>query len=141
MTADLDWFVEFLAPWNGVSLIPKVAPHKIVQVDACLTGIGATDGRAAYAARIAPDTDPVANITEVETINVVVALHTFITADDAGGHILVPCDNLPAVQALTSSRAHNPILVERTSHKATTTLLIHLYRTSNSLQSSHALTS
>ena len=61
---------------------------------------------------MAPDDDRVANITELEAANVIVALHTFITTDDAGSHILVQCDNLPAVQALTSGRAQNPILAE-----------------------------
>ena len=112
MRADLAWFAEFLAPWNGLSLIPKPTPHKVIQVDACLTGIGATDGTTAYAARVAPDDDPVANITEIEAANIVIALHTFVTDQDAGGHLLVQCDNLPAVQALTTGRAHNPVLAE-----------------------------
>ena len=112
MRADLHWFVEFLVPWNGLSLIPKSIPNRLIQVDASLTGIGATDGKVAYAARIAPDHDPVANITELEAANIILALHTFVTPNDAGGHILVQCDNLPAVQSLVSGRAHNPILAE-----------------------------
>ena len=110
--ADLRWFLEFLIPWNGVSLIPKQAPHKVIQVDACLTGVGATDGSTAYAAQVTPLDDPVENITEIEAANVIIALHTFVTPDDAGGHILVQCDNLPAVQAITTGRARNPILAE-----------------------------
>ena len=112
MGADMDWFLEFLQQWNGVSLIPSPDPHKIIQVDACLTGVGASDGPAAYAARIAPDTDPVDNITEIEAANIVIALHTFLTDDDAGGHVMIYCDNLPSVQALTSGRAQNPVLAE-----------------------------
>ena len=81
-------------------------------MDACLTGVGAHDGQVAYAARIAPDDDPVANITEIEAVNIVIALHTFVTDDDAGGHIMVHCDNLPSVQALTSGRAQNTVLAE-----------------------------
>ena len=112
MKKDLAWFQEFLVPWKGLSLIPKSTPHKVIQVDACLTGIGATDGRAAYAARVTPDDNPVANITEMEAVNVIIALHTFVTEHDAGGHILVQCDNLPVVQVLTTGRAHNPLLAE-----------------------------
>ena len=112
MRADLAWFLEFVESWNGLSLIPAAHPHKSMQVDACLTGVGATDGHAAYAARVAPDEDPIANITEIEAANVVVALHTFIRKEDAGGHIMVQCDNLPAVQAISSGRANNPILAE-----------------------------
>ena len=35
-----------------------------------------------------------------------------MTDDDAGGDILIHCDNLPSVQALTSGRAHNTVLAE-----------------------------
>ena len=112
MRADLDWFLEFLGQWNGVSLVPSPDPHKTIYVDACLTGVGASDGKTAYAARVAPDVDPVNNITEIEAANIVIALHTFVTDGDAGGHILVYCDNLPSVQALTSGRAQNPVLAE-----------------------------
>ena len=112
MRADLQWFREFVHEWNGTSIIPAAAPHKTIQVDACLTGIGATDGRSAYAACVAPDSDPISNITEIEAVNVIIALHTFVTQEDAGGHVMVQCDNMSAVQALTASRAHNPILAK-----------------------------
>ena len=112
MRADIAWFAEFAHSWNGVSLIPPLSPHKIIQVDACLTGVGATDGRTAYAARVAPDHDVVSNITEIEAANVVIALHTFITEEDAGGHIMVQCDNAAAVQVFTAGRAHNRVLAE-----------------------------
>ena len=49
MRADLAWFWEFATSWNGVSIIPTGPPTRVIQVDACLTGIGATDGRLAYA--------------------------------------------------------------------------------------------
>ena len=112
MRADLAWFLEFMQDWNGTSLIPAPQPHRTIQVDACLTGIGATDGVLAYAAVVAPDHDPVSNITELEAVNVIIALHSFISSHDAGGHIHMQCDNLPAVQALTSGRAHNQVLAE-----------------------------
>ena len=112
MRANLQWFMEFLVPWNGLSLIPKQAPHKLIKVDACLTGVGGTDGSTAYAAQVASADDPVANITEIEAANIIVALHTFVTPEDAGGHVLVQCDNLPAVQAITTGRARKPILAE-----------------------------
>ena len=105
MRADLGWFREFVQDWNGISLIPPAAPHRVIQVDACLTGIGATNGVQAYAACVAPEQDPIVNISEIEAANIIVALHTFITDRDVGGHIMVQCDNKPAVQALTSSRS------------------------------------
>ena len=112
MRADLTWFEEFAAVWNGRAIITTGPPARCIQVDACLTGVGATDGVLAYAARVAPDHDPIHNITEIEAANVVIALHTFISEADAGTRIQVQCDNIPAVQAFTYGRAQNPILAE-----------------------------
>ena len=112
MKADLAWFVEFASTWNGSSLIPRGLPHKCIQVDACLTGVGGTDGRVAYATAIASDEDPVHNITEIEAANIVIALHTFVSDYDRGTCIAIQCDNKPAVDALNSARTHNAVLAE-----------------------------
>ena len=112
MRADIDWFLEFASEWNGTALIPAAAPTKRIQVDASLTGIGGTDGRHAYGGRVAPDSDPAANITELEAANVIIALHTFLSEADRGSHVLVECDNLPAVQALRWGRGQNQVLME-----------------------------
>ena len=61
---------------------------------------------------MAPDYDPVSNITELEATNVVVALHTMLAQEDTGGHVLVQCDNLPSVQVFTHGCTHNPVLAE-----------------------------
>ena len=100
MRADLEWFRQFACSWNGRLVIPHGPSSRLIQVDACLTGVGATDGVWAYAAQVAPDDDPIHNITEIEAANVVIALHTFISEADAGTRITVECDNIATVQAL-----------------------------------------
>ena len=112
MRADLAWFREFMSEWNGRSIIPARHPHWAIQVDACLTGVGGTDGHRAYSTRVAPNIDPAANITELEAVNIIIALHTFLSQEDDGGHIVVYCDNLPAVQPFTSGRAHKSVLAD-----------------------------
>ena len=112
MRADLVWFEQFARTWNGRSLIPIGPPSRYIQVDACLTGIGATEGATAYAARVALDDDPVNNITEIEAAYIIIALHTFISERDAGTCIVIHCDNMAAVQAITHGRAHNQVLTE-----------------------------
>ena len=109
---DLAWFLEFSSQWNGVAIIPPDSPNVFIQVDASLTGIGASDGRRAYAGRIAEDHAPATNINEVEAINVIIALHSFISQDHRGQHMLVQCDNLAAVQAIRHGRGRNPVLTE-----------------------------
>ena len=110
--ADLDWFTEFCRQWNGRALIPLTEPDMSIQVDACLTGIGATDGRRAYTGSIDNGGEVDCKITELEAINVIVALHSFLSDAHRGSHVLVECDNLTAVQALRWGRARNHILAE-----------------------------
>ena len=110
--ADLDWFAEFCAQWNGRAIIPPSDPSRSIQVDACLSGVGAADGERAYSGRITDAREGPFNITELETTNVIIALHTFLTEADRGSHVLVECDNLAAVQALKWGKARNPILAE-----------------------------
>ena len=112
MRRDQLLFLEFREQWNGVAVIPSREPTQCTLVDACLTGVGATDGQWAYGQQILDVADERYSITELEAINIVVALHSFINTADRGGHVLVRCDNLAAVQALSSGRARNPILQE-----------------------------
>ena len=81
-------------------------------MDACLSGIGGSDTHRAYAGQVAPLHDDAANITELEAINVVVALHTFLSSDDTATHVQIHCDNMAAVQVLQSGRGRNRLLLE-----------------------------
>ena len=110
--ADLAWFTEFAEHWNGTAIIPPDNPSIFIQVDASLTGIGGTDGHRAYSGRVAQDDDPARDINELEAINVIVALHTFLSQAHKGQHILVEWDNLATVQAIKWGRARNEVLAE-----------------------------
>ena len=110
--ADLSWFLEFCMDWNGVGIIPPAVPTRTILVDACLSGIGATDGQWAYGQELTPHHDGARNIRELEMANVIVALHTFITEHDRGTHVLVRCDDEAAVSVLKTGRAENPVLQE-----------------------------
>ena len=112
MRADFAWFQEFLQQWNGVSVIPPSTPNREILVDACPTGVGGADQHRIYTGRVCPLDDPVANITELEAANVVVALHTLLIPEDAGSHVRVWCDNVAAVHALRTGRCKNKVLME-----------------------------
>ena len=110
--ADLAWFSQFCSEWNGVGLVPPKSPGKVLLVDACLSGIGGTDGERAYGVQVAPVQDGAANITELEAMNVVVAIHSLLSPRDRGSHILVRCDNQAATHAFRTGRAQNRVLQE-----------------------------
>lgn len=116
MRCDLYWFKEFGEQWNGVSTIPPPAPNMIITVDASGSGIGAYDGKSAYAGCITPINDPADKIAELEAVNLVVAIQTFVNSAHKGAHILVRCDNMSSVLAFQSGKARNPILMDCARH-------------------------
>lgn len=116
MRKDFSWFIVFASAWNGTSLIPNKTPDRVIQVDASCSGIGAHDGRFAYGGRITPLSDPVANINELEGVNVVVAVSTFMSLADRGSHVLLQCDNLASVEIFRHGRGRNRVLLECARH-------------------------
>ena len=112
MRADFRWFQEFCAQLNGKSYVPAPDPAKDIYVDACLSGIGGSDGTHAYAGQVAPVEDGAVNITQLEAANVIVALHTLLSYADAGSHVRVHCDNMAAVQVLQTGRGKNRVLLD-----------------------------
>ena len=112
MQADLAWFPQFASGWNGVALIPPTHPHRVIEVDACMGGIGGADDTRAYAMRLPQQHHAHKHsINHLEALNVIIALHTFIRDDDEGGHVRVMCDNQAAVHVLTSGRGQDPCLI------------------------------
>lgn len=112
MRADFAWFISFCKGWNGVSLIPEPAPNKTITLDASLTGIGATDGYRAYGSQVGEDHQLARNISEIEAVNVAVALHTFIDKSYIGAHVRVNCDNMASVQLLKTGKGRNKVMLE-----------------------------
>ena len=112
MRSDLKWLSEFASTWNGVAVFPKTFPVREVVVDACLDGIGAATHRSAYAFPLSAASDQLSNISEIEAINVAIALQTFVAESDRGKCIRILCDNLPAVQVLQSGRGRNKAMLE-----------------------------
>ena len=63
-----------------------------------ISGIGATDGAKAYSGRITDEGEAGANINEVEAINMIIALHSFLRLTE---------DNM-CMWSVTSSRPVRP---------------------------------
>lgn len=52
------------------------------------------------------------NISELEAINIAIALHTFVDASWAGSHIRVICDNLPSVSIMQTGKGRNKVILD-----------------------------
>ena len=112
MRSDLKWFTDFASAWNGVSVFPNPIPSREIVVDACLSGIGGASPQAAYAYDLSHHTPSFTNISELEAINVAIAIQTFIGPSDRGSTVAVLCDNMPAVQVFQSGRGKNHVILE-----------------------------
>ena len=110
--ADLDWFINYLRQWNGIAYIPAPQVSATIYTDACMTGIGATDGTRAYAAAIAPENTNDYHITEIEGFNVLLACDAFLDHSNKGTTVLIRCDNKPAVDVFSTGRGRNPVLLD-----------------------------
>ena len=110
--ADLDWFVTYLRDWNGIAYIPSSVVSTTIYTDACMKGIGATDGKNAYAARLSPPTSDNYHITEIEGFNVLLACDAFLKKPNVASTIVVRCDNKPAVQVFSTGRGRNEVLLD-----------------------------
>ena len=110
MRADLKWFTRYLKRANSRAIIPSNLVVKRLWVDACLQGAGASDALEYYEHVFTPDQTANHHITQLEALNCLAAVRTFVAPAHAGGDIQVFCDNQPAVDALTSGRARDPVL-------------------------------
>ena len=74
---DLNWFVNFLQQFNGVVMFDKSDPKLQVFVDASLSGMGAYWRGNAYAISRHVYATAGLSITQLEILNVLIALRTF----------------------------------------------------------------
>lgn len=107
--ADLDWFHTFLADYNGKSMITTYHASNIISADACASGFGAFDHTTAYSIKITTNMAKYSS-TQLECINCLLAIRTFISKKDRGTTIVLRCDNMPSVFSYAHGRAKDVVL-------------------------------
>ena len=105
---DLRWFQKFLQAYNGVSIYDHVLSVETLELDACLTGLGARWADFVYQLPV-PKNYQNMGIVHMEMVNIVVALKVFGPMW-AGKRILVKCDNEAVVHVLSAGRTKDPFL-------------------------------
>ena len=105
---DLRWFVKFVRSYNGTSYFDHKSIEASIELDACLTGFGGSWGNCVYHVPIEKRYKNLA-ITQLETLNILVALRLFAPYWHRK-KVHVKCDNLAAVQVLTSGKTRDPFL-------------------------------
>ena len=103
---DLRWFHKFLATYNGVSYFHHAKAHEILELDACLTGLGGRWGNKVYHIPVANQFKNLA-ITQLEMVNILVAVK-LLAKEWQKKKICVKSDNMAVVQVLSSGRTKDP---------------------------------
>ena len=105
---DLRWFQRFLTQYNGISFFDHTPVDGVLELDACLTGLGGRWGSFVYHLPLAHHLKNLA-IVHIEMINILVATRIFAKYWHRK-HILVRCDNMAVVQVLSSGKTKDPFL-------------------------------
>ena len=95
---DLHWFHKFLTIYNGVSYFDNKKVDEVLELDACLTGLGGRWGNKVCHLPIEGQFKNLA-ITLLEMVNILVAVKLF-AREWQKRKICVKCDNLAVVQVL-----------------------------------------
>ena len=106
---DIGFFARLLPDFNGVKMMLKeqVACQELLQLDACLTGCGAFDGREYYSeafpSAVRERQHPIARL---ELLNVVVAVKLWAKSW-THRRVRVYCDNMNACVAIRTGRSRD----------------------------------
>ena len=105
---DLRWFAKFVDKYNGVSMYNHRPVDHVIELDACLDGLGCVWKNYVYHIPI-PRHYLGLTIVHLEMINILVALKIF-GPFWANKKVLVKCDNQAVVAVLTHSKTKDPFL-------------------------------
>ena len=105
---DLRWFTKFVDKYNGVSMYNHRRVDHVIELDACLDGLGGVWKNYVYHIPI-PRHYLGLTIVHLEMINILVALKIF-GPFWANKKVLVKCDNQAVVAVLTHSKTKDPFL-------------------------------
>ena len=109
---DLKFFLDLLPHFNGVRIIDKeeLSYQGEIELDACLTGCGATVGEQYYAEVFPPNVLAASHIiAHLELLNIVVALKVWGPVW-RGYRVKVLCDNTNACFALQTGRSKDSFI-------------------------------
>ena len=100
---DLRWLSTFLKKYNGASFYDHVKTQHLVELDACLSGLGGRWENLVYHLPLPHHL----GIAQLEMVNILVAIHIFASLWHRMS-ILIKCDNAAAVCVLNTGKVRDP---------------------------------
>ena len=107
---DVRWFCEFARATNTRLLIEPKLPMLVIECDACLVGAGGFSNSHFYEVMFPTHLTATMHISQLEALNVVLALKTLLPPLLTSTRVLVKTDNIAAMYALSTGRTRDPIL-------------------------------
>ena len=109
--ADIDWYIQFLPPFNGITFIGKnvVDDMQSLFLDASLTGMGAVWRDHVYATPIREIPGFVLTIVHLEMFNVLLALRVW-GREWCHSSVKIFGDNHSVVQVVRTGKMRDPFL-------------------------------
>ena len=107
---DVKWFIDYAAECNGRLLLNPTLPELVIECDACLEGAGGFSPTHYYSLRFPPNETKNRHISQLEAINVVMALKSLVPPTITHHHVKVVTDNLASVYALNTGRTRDYVL-------------------------------
>ena len=108
--ADLAWFIRYLGANNAREVIPHNRTVLSIWADSSLQGAGATDGSRYYAHVYPRAMAATHHITQLEAINVLAAVRSFVNQSHKAGIVHIYGDNMASMSAYSSGRARDTVL-------------------------------
>ena len=108
-TRDIRWFQKFLSQYNGSSFYDHKPVQAVLELDACLVGLGGRCNEKVYHLPISKHYKNLHITNSLEIINKLVAIKIF---GSSWSHkkVLIKCDNLAVVHVLESGRTRDAFL-------------------------------
>ena len=107
---DINWFIQYARHCNGRILLLPTLPTFDIQCDACLEGGGGFSPVSYYSARYPPGLADQRHISQIEALNIVVAVKSLVPHDMRCFEIVITTDNSAAMHTLNTGKTRDPIL-------------------------------
>ena len=107
---DVTWFVDYATSCNGKVLLQQALPSFRIECDACLEGGGGFSDSHYYSVIFSQGEKEGRHISQLEAINIVVALKTLLPPDLSSHHVVVVTDNIASAHVLNSGRTRDYVM-------------------------------
>ena len=107
---DVLWFTNYAKHCNGRLLLRENLPSFNIQCDACPEGGGGFSDTQYYSTRFDDDMAKSYHISQIEALNIVLAIKTLVPADLRSAELVITTDNSAAMHTLNTGKTRDPVL-------------------------------